>query len=263
MKLLIKDPRVQALMGLFRMNLKDPRTQLSWLLILIFLSATFFYKDIYLLKSLAVGVSFCIFFDFLFLKIRKIELFPPAAAITTGIILSILISPKLPAYELILAAAVAMFFKNFVKGSNRHIFNPAGAGVLASSIIFGHPVSWWAVSFQPLTSIFFLILLSPILISIVRMRRYAIILPFLISYPIFLQIINHKSLIINQLFDPTVIFFSLVMLPEPQTTPNKKEVQIFFGIFVAVATILSSKFSSADPLILALLTGNFLFYKLK
>lgn len=245
------------------MNLKDPRTQLSYLLILIFSSAVFYYKDILLFKNLFIAVLSTVIFDFLFWKLRKIEFFPPAAAITTGAILSLLMSPKLPIYEIILASFLAILSKNFIKGSNRHIFNPAGFGALLSSIIFKYPVSWWAVSFQPLNSIFFLILLSPLLISVVRLKRFMIIIPFFLSYFLFVQIINHQSSIINLITDPTVLFFSLVMLPEPMTTPNEHKRQIFFGILVAILAVFSSKFSPIDPLILALLTGNLLFYRLK
>lgn len=244
------------------MNLRDPRTQMSWLLIFIFSSAVFYQKDIFLFRNLIIATVSAVFFDFLFLKIRKIELFPPAAAITTGVILSILISPTLPVYELILAAALAMFSKNFIKGANRHIFNPAGLGALIPSIIFNHPVSWWAASFQPLSSIFFLILLSPLLISMVRLKRFWIAIPFLFTYSISQFITNHSSFI-TSIFDPTVLFFSLVMLPEPQTTPNKRNMQILFGIFVAFFAVLSSKLTSIDSLILALLTGNLLFYRVK
>ncbi len=245
------------------MNLKDPRTQLSWLLILIFLSATFFYKDISLLKNLVIATSSAVIFDFLFLKLRKVELFPPAAAITSGLIISLLISPTAPFYEIIVASGLAMLAKNFIRFSKGHIFNPAGIGILLSALILNHSVSWWAVSFQQ-TFPFLLILISPILVSIIRMRRHMITIPFIVVYFLLISIINHKSLSISQLLDPTVLFFSLVMLPEPMTTPNKKTLQIIFGFFVALFAIISSKFfASIDPLIFALLAGNLLFYRLK
>ncbi len=244
------------------MNLKDPRTQLSWLLILIFLSASFFYKDISLLKNLVIATFSAVIFDFLFLKLRKIELFPPAAAITTGVIISLLVSPKLPVYEIVIASFLAILSKNFIKGGNRHIFNPAGFGALTSSFIFNHSLSWWSVSFQPLNSIFFLILLFPLLVSMIRLKRFMITIPFILIYSLLISALN-KTQILNAITDPTVLFFSLVMLPEPQTTPNKKHVQILFGIFVVVMAFFSSKISSLDPLIFALLAGNLIFYRLK
>lgn len=244
------------------MNLKDPRTQLSWLLILIFLSATFFYKDISLLKNLVIATSSAVIFDFLFWKIRKIEFFLPTAATTTGLIISLLISPTASIVEIVAASGLAIFSKNYLRGSNRHIFNPAGFGILFSSLIFHHPVSWWAVSFQPLNSIFFLILLSPLLVSMIRLKRFMITIPFLLIYSFLIYILSKTQLLIT-LTDPTILFFSLVMLPEPQTTPNKKRIQMLFGALVSLLAVFSSKFSAVDPLLFALLAGNLLFYRVK
>ncbi len=177
--------------------------------------------------------------------------------------MSILISPKLPFYELLLASLVAIFSKNFIKGANRHVFNPAGIGALTSSFIFGNPVSWWASSFQPLISLYFLLLLCPFLVSMVRLKRFPITIPFLLIYSLLIFLFN-KVNPATGLTDPTVVFFSLVMLPEPQTTPNRPVTQILFGSFVALASIGFSKFAlNVDPLILSLLTGNLLFYRLK
>lgn len=245
-----------------KLLIKDPRIQLSATLLLIFISSFFFYHALDYFKLLATAVGSAIVFDLIFLKLRKIEFFPPTAAITSGLIISIIFSPALPLYELILASFFAMFSKNFIKGANRHIFNPAGFGVLASSIIFQNQVSWWGASFQPLNSIYFLVLLSPLLISLIRLRRFPITVSFLIIYSLLVFLMSKTNSLLS-LTDPTVLFFSLVMLPEPQTTPNKKQIQIFFGVFVAFMAIISSRLTSVDPLIFALLTGNFLFYKLK
>lgn len=235
---------------------RDPRIQISFTLLLIFISAVFFYHRPDYLKLLATAVGSAILFDFIFLKIRKVDLFIPAAALTSGLIISLLISPTLPFYEPVIAAMSAMFFKNFIRFSKGHVFNPAGIGVFTAALLFNHNVSWWAVSFQQ-TVLFYLILLSPALISIIRLRRYKIIIPFLIIYSL-TQVVNHQSSI-----DPTVLFFSIVMLPEPQTTPNKQHIQILFGTFVAFVGVIFSKFLSVDPLILSLMAGNLVFYRLK
>lgn len=246
-----------------KLLIKDPRVQLSATLLLIFISSLFFYQTFNYLKILITAVGSTVVFDLLLLKLRKVEFFPPYAAITTGLIISSIFSPTLPLYQVLISAFLAMFSKNFIrgpfkllliKGANRHVFNPAGFGVLASSLIFSHSVSWWAVSFQPINSIFFLILLSPLLVSMLRLKRFMIAIPFLVIY----FVLNR-----NTLLDPTVLFFSLVMLPEPQTTPNRKNIQLLFGIFVAVFAIISSKVLPTDPLIFALLTGNLIFYRLK
>src|SRR3989338_3053753 len=60
---------------------------------------------------------------------------------------------------------------------------------------------------------------------------------------------------------PTVLFFTLVMLPEPMTTPYIKKYQVIFVVFVSIISFLISSFFAGDPLITALLLGNIIFFK--
>jgi Na+-translocating ferredoxin:NAD+ oxidoreductase RnfD subunit len=217
--------------------------------------------------------------DLLFVRLRGVKPFFPSGSLVTGSIIGLLTSPDLSWYVPIVIGIIAMFSKNFIRFSNRHIFNPAGFGLLVGAIIFGYNISWWAVSFQKFSifnfqfSIPFLILLSPALVSIFRMKRYRIVLSFLIAYALLNQFLNLKSSILNLITDPTILFFSLVMLPEPMTTPNNHKRQVIFGIFVALFSIFSSypisnfKFQisnlSVDPLIFALLLGNLVFLRFR
>ena len=206
--------------------------------------------------------------DLLFLRVRGVKPFFPSGSLVTGSIIGLLTSPDLGWYVPIVIGIIAMFSKNFIRFSNRHIFNPAGFGLLVGAIIFHHNVSWWGVSWQqffpqsgiPLRgTIPFLILLSPALISILRMKRYRITLSFLIAY----ALINIK---LNSFLDPTVLFFSIVMLPEPMTSPNRHNRQILFGIFVAIISIIASfpiSNLSLDPLIFSLLLGNLAFFRFR
>lgn len=215
--------------------------------------------------------------DLLFVRLRGVKPFFPSGSLVTGSIIGLLTSPNLDWYIPIVIGIIAMFSKNFIRFSNRHIFNPAGFGLLIGALIFDHNVSWWAVSWQQFfpqsgislrETIPFLILLSPALVSILRMKRYRITLSFLIAY----ALININ---LNSFLDPTVLFFSIVMLPEPMTSPNRHNRQILFGIFVALISIVaSSPISSAkladqisnlslDPLIFSLLLGNLVFLKFR
>ena len=202
--------------------------------------------------------------DLLFVRLRGVKPFFPSGSLVTGSIIGLLTSPDLGWYVPIVISIIAMFSKNFIRLSNRHIFNPAGFGLLISSLIFHHNVSWWGVSFQQFRIqniefiIYFLILLSPAIVSVLRMKRYRITLSFLITY----ALININ---LNSFLDPTVLFFSIVMLPEPMTSPNRHNRQIFFGIFVVSISVLTSSpiLNSIDPLIFALLLGNLAFFRFR
>ncbi len=259
-----------------------PKIQLALILFLIYLSSFLINPSLKLVSHLFLVVGIVIFFDYLFLRIRKIQPFLLSAAVVTGLIITLLSDPLIPMYQTILICALAVFSKNFIRVGNSHIFNPAGFGLLLGGIIFNFTVSWWGVAYQrlfpiSLTSlILFLMLILPGWVSAVRMKRYRIILPFILLYSILFLILSRQlnfEILTNTLIDPTVLFFALVMLPEPMTTPNKILRQIVFGTFVAFVSLIVSLplFSTqflgfnliSDPLILSLLLGNLIFFKFK
>ncbi|MDO8460839.1 MAG: RnfABCDGE type electron transport complex subunit D [bacterium] len=252
--------------------LYSSKIQISIFLLLIFIS-TFFYTSYSSQFLVFLTVLFgAIVSDLIFAKIRKIEYFFPSAAIVSALIITLLVSPQIELYKAAAISVLAMFFKNFLRVSNRNIFNPAALGLLMGAVIFNEGVTWWGVSWQNFQlstfnfQLFFLILLSPLLISIIRMKRYAITLSFLLTYGVLFSILNTKHIILNTFFDPTVLFFSLVMLPEPMTSPNNHTKQILFGAFVALLSFIISLplFSFVpDVFIVALLVGNMVFFKLR
>jgi len=243
--------------------------------LLLILISTFFYTSgssqlfVFLIVLLSAIVS-----DLIFAKIKKIEYFFPSAAIVSALIITLLVRPEIELYKASEIAILAMFFKNFLRISNRHIFNPAALGLLLGALILKEGVTWWGVSFQQFSPpagglefiIPFFILLSPLLVSMIRMKRYIITLSFLLTYFISISILtSHFSLPIS-ILDPTVLFFSLVMLPEPMTSPNNHTKQIMFGALVALLSFIASLplFSFVpDVFIVALLIGNMVFFKLR
>ncbi len=234
--------------------MKIPKMQIAGFLLLIYLTALWHDFSLSKVSILFLALSSTLISDFIFTKLRHQPSFLLSAALVSGLIIALLTDPNLPLYIPILAGILAMFSKNFLRFSGRHIFNPAGFGLILTSFIFQTGVSWWAVSFQtfPQNLIFFLVLLTPAFVSIKKMRRHLTIFSFLLTYGIIFK---------NSFFDPTILFFALVMLPEPMTTPYIKKYQIMFGGVVAIAAFLISSVSFADPLITALLLGNLIFLK--
>lgn len=253
--------------------LNIPKVQLSLLLVLVYLSALVKYPNTNTAYILLASSAFCILFDLVFAYLRKRRLFIPFAAITSGLIITLLADINSKWYEIALICAVAMASKNFLRISGKHLFNPAGFGLLAGGLLLGLPVSWWGVSFQSLPplrgpAVFslqhlwpFLILISPALVSAYRMRRFVSILSFLVIY-------TTLSVDPTAFLDPTVLFFSLVMLPEPMTSPVDYKRQAIYGVLIAsVAHLLSINGFIAgflpDVLIPSLLLGNLLFFKFR
>lgn len=260
---------------LFRM----PKVQLSILLLFIVLSALKVYPTFRTVNIILISLGFTIFFDLLFIFLRKRKLFIPYAAIVTGLIIGLIIDPEAAWYQIATVSLIAMGTKNFLRISGKHIFNPAAVGLIIGGIIFKQYVSWWGVSFQNIAQfnyqnmVLFLILLLPILVSGFRMRRFYSILTFLIAFTIFSHIGTFTFSItsfLSRLIDPTTIFFAIVMLPEPITSPVNPKRQILFGLTVAlvfqlisypaVNTILKTFVLIPDLFIPALLIGNLIFF---
>lgn len=225
-----------------------PKVQLALILIAIYLSSLKQYPLLSSLNILVVSVGFTIFFDLLFIFLKK-RIFPlPLSALISGLIIGLIINPQAVWYQMAVICALAMAAKNFLRIGEKHIFNPAAVGLFLGGIIFNLPVSWWGASFQnnPFT---FLVLLTPSFVSFYKMKRFGSILSFLILY----NLLSGFKL----LLDPTTIFFALVMLPEPITSPFDLKKQVLYGAIVAVATSILSYFPIfPDVLIPALLLGN-------
>ncbi len=250
-----------------------PKIQI-FLILLLILTTAFIHKPTFQVAlSFIVSILLSVAVDLFLLKVRKINFFLPSAALVTGTIIGLVYGPNLPLYEIAVVVIIAIFSKHFIKIANRHIFNPAAFGLFIGAIIFRQTISWWSVSYQQIQlsniflSVSFLIILLGAYVSGIKMRRFKTIIPFLIVYSVLTYVFSHSF----SFLDPTVLFFSLVMLPEPTTTPSKKIPQILLGICVAIfAFVLSSPFLTAqfpllnilpDPLISALLLSNIAFLK--
>lgn len=261
--------------------LRIPKVQLAVLLVLVLLSALAVYPRLTNLVVVGIAVTSTVLCDVLLTYVGKKVWFPPYAAVVTGLIIGLIIDPHAPWYSIAMIGAIAVASKQFLRTNNGHIFNPAAFGLVLGGIILQQSVSWWGVSFQhlltgdTLTIVSFLILLLPLTISAVRLKRLGSIGSFLLFFAILSYIATSDSTRSLQTFfltliDPTVLFFALVMLPEPRTSPSDLRRQVFYGAVVAiVATILGTPSVGQtlvswgllpDQLLVALLVGNALFF---
>lgn len=245
--------------------LRIPKAQLALILFIIFLSTLSHYPVLPSARLLLISLISSITFDLFFVSLRKQPLFMPYAAVVTGLIIALLAGPAAAWYQVALSSALAMAAKNFLRISGRHIFNPAAIGLFIVGILFRAPVAWWGTSFQSLT-----ILLLPVIVSGFRLRRHYTMLSFIGAYTILpfalTTTITLSSLMIS-LLNPTVVFFTTVMLPEPMTSPSNPRRQVLFGLsaalFIQVLTYSPLHVTLPDLFIPALLLSNLLFFKLK
>lgn len=260
--------------------LNTPKVQLTLFLILIYTTALIRFPTFASLYVLFTTLVFTIFFDLLFTFIRRKTLFIPFAAIVTSLIIALLIDPAASWYQIGLISAIAMGSKNYIRISGRHIFNPAAMGLFLGGIILNLGVAWWGVSFQNISKLsienltFFFILLLPALVSAYRMRRSGSILSFIVLYAVLTSVSDLSLLpksLLSTLLNPATLFFAIVMLPEPMTSPVNLKRQILYGTTVVliilalsyppVINLLSNHNLLPDLFTPALLLANLIFFR--
>lgn len=251
----------------FPQILRMPKVQLALLLFFIALFTLFKYPLLVVTKILFLSIFFTVGFDLLFTFLRKHIFFVPYSGIITGLILGLTMNPHLGWWSIFLISFLAIASKHVIKINNRHIFNPAAFGLVLGNILLGDTVSWWRVS-----SVTFLILLLPLLVSGIRMKRFGSIGAFIFTYSLLLLLLQNVSPR-SILRDSTVLFFAITMLPEPMTSPVALQRQVLYGGFVAsLATLyfylpftrnLLSVNLLPDGLLPFLLLGNLVFFKFR
>ncbi len=239
-----------------RKYFSQPKVQLALCLFIFILSYLLLHPSINIFVYYCLTIGLTIGLDYLFHRIRSIQSFFPSAALVSGLIIGLLNSPNSSMFNMLLVAALAILSKHFLRIKNRHIFNPAAFGLFFGSLLFKTSVSWWGVVSGMLPS-----LLLTGYVSIFRSRKLNIILSFFVVYNFLTFFINKRV----DIFDPVIIFFTLVMLPEPMTVPNQPIRQIIFGTTTAVfALILSNNLANIPDLLTgSLLITNLLFFRFR
>lgn len=247
------------------MNLKtlggDTRLQVGFTLFLVWLLDTWHFRgdahlaqiivyplfSIALISALDVGLTW--------IRYRRIYL--PMAPIVSGFLIGLILAPTEPFYVIAIASVLASFSKQFIAGGIRqHIFNPAAFGIMGVYVLFGTTVSWWGITWSKLP----LIILIPLMIRILwRLHRLFLPIGFLFVYALYFIVSQSPLLALQTLVDPTVLFFALVMLPEPITSPATGYFKYAFGAAVAIVAILIGYFTKLSEIFLpALLVANML-----
>ncbi len=183
----------------------------------------------------------------------------------TALILALIISPTATSANLpflACAAVLATASKYIIAPRRRHIFNPAALAVVMTSLFLNHSASWWVGNLLMLP----IVLVGGILV-VYKMRRFDLVWAFFIA--VLLTVLGFAVFAGTQ-FIPTIrelvvhsplLFFALVMLTEPLTTPPTKALQLWYGALVGLLfvpqTHLGSFYFTPE---IALLVGNVFSY---
>jgi len=184
-------------------------------------------KDPGFLLSTAVAVAGAVATESLlfYIKVRRVRL--SASAVISGLIIGFVLASDQPLWLIVLASALAISSKFFIRFQGRHLFNPAAFGIFVSTLIFGASTQWkgtyaWYVLVPAGAYIVYKIRKLELLAS------YAAVTLLLFGSQAFIQ---HVPL--HNIFGYLSYFFIFIMLIEPKTTPVKPLGKALFGAAVA------------------------------
>jgi len=222
----------------------------------------------FLILSAALIIFLCWIFNFIFAKAFNAPINVESAYIS-GFILTFLISPPSSFSDIfylkiaIFASLFAMTSKYVLSIKKKHIFNPAAFGVFLTSILIGGYASWWVGNIY---------MVIPVILGGLLMAKKVTRIDFVFAFFVASLAVNILPHIQNGtetlldvsksfLFFGPVIFFAIVMLTEPLTTPPAKSMRILYGGLIGLLfyPVLSLGQYFVTPEI-ALLLGNVFSY---
>ncbi|HET9721684.1 MAG TPA: hypothetical protein VFP32_01490 [Candidatus Saccharimonadales bacterium] len=177
------------------------------------------------------------------------------SSLISALILALIMSPavNLHGYAVLAAAGLAgMATKYLLVFHKSHVFNPAAAGAFVAGLLLGQPASWWVGTgfITPLALIGGILILR-------KTKRYMMVATFLAVYGIYLVINSHFSLGVHlvtlEVFSTPLLFFAIVMLTEPLTSPDRENIYLPYAVIVGVLYSATLLHVSPEE---ALLIGN-------
>ena len=190
-----------------------------------------------LLLSAGLITAVCWLVNMIFARVFNV----PANAESTFIsafILALIITPARSDHDLIFmawAAVLAMASKYIVALNAKHLFNPVAISVALTALLINQDATWWVGT----TAMLPFVLVGGLLI-VRKIRRFPMVIAFLLTALIgtagsgllgsgsLLTLLQHVTL------DTPLIFFAVVILTEPLTTPPTDRLQVMYGILVGL-----------------------------
>jgi ferredoxin-NADP reductase/Na+-translocating ferredoxin:NAD+ oxidoreductase RnfD subunit len=198
----------------------------------------------HLLGDLTLFIVFCLVSNYALAKFFNVKPNYESQYITAEI-LTLIVGPLNPLtgwLTIFLISFLAMASKYLLAYGKRHIFNPAGFGVLASALIIGQSASWWIGSRYMLA----FVLIGGLLL-IQKLRYFHLYLSFLFTYfvalilTLFLQGADNSTIWLSvraSAVDSALLFFAAIMLVEPLTAPKGQRLRSIYGVLVALFIVL-------------------------
>ncbi|MCX5687257.1 MAG: RnfABCDGE type electron transport complex subunit D [Candidatus Omnitrophica bacterium] len=232
--------------------LKSIKVQLSIFLILFALYVSFIGKDALFLLSLGIGLIAAIATDSIirYLKTKKIII--TESSVVSGLIIGYVLSSSQVWWIVALASILAIASKHLIRFKARHIFNPAGLGVLIAVFLLSSSTEWKGAY------LWYLIVPSGVYFAF-KIRKHELVGSYFItSFILFGSQAVIQNVQIFNILGYLNYFFIFIMLIEPMTTPMTYYGKIIFGSGVGALVFVLYLLGIKEAEIVALLCFNLL-----
>jgi Na+-translocating ferredoxin:NAD+ oxidoreductase RnfD subunit len=242
---------------------KSPKGLLTLLLVLLAAIAAPGEGGGVVVRTMGAAVIAAGSLDLVILRIRNGAWEYPGGAVLTAMIVAMVMRAQEPWMVPVVASVVAVLSKYLIRTRQANVFNPAALALVLMFYLMPHGQSWWGA--LPEVSPLWLraVLLAGGLYLTSRVNKLPLVLTFLGAYfclftaTAFLGDARHVAEIFRSPDIDAAIYFTLVILTDPPTSPPKYQGQWVFGLITAVASYaVFMAFGVAYFMLAGVLVGN-------
>jgi Na+-translocating ferredoxin:NAD+ oxidoreductase RnfD subunit len=186
----------------------------------------------------------------------------PSAAVLTGLIVAMVLTPYEPWYFAACTSGLAIAGKHIARTRSANIFNPAAGALVATFYLFNTGQSWWG-ALPEITPYALVVLMATGAFIADRVNKIPLVLIFLGTYfglftlTAFLGNPGKVAEIFRAPDLHAVLFFAFFILTDPPTSPLRYPDQLVCGVLVALASFATFEWVGAAYYLLAgVLIGN-------
>jgi Na+-translocating ferredoxin:NAD+ oxidoreductase RnfD subunit len=201
--------------------------------------------------------------DLFILRLRNGHWEYPSGAVLTAMIVAMVVRPQEPWYVTTITAVVAVLSKYLFRTRQANVFNPAAFALVVMSFLLPMGQSWWGAlpDISPLWLRATLLAGGFYIAS--RVNKLPLVLSFLGTYFCLFTAaayLGDPRLVAEIFRSPdvdAVLYFALIILTDPPTSPSRYRGQWKFGIITAVIGFaVFQQFGVAYFLLAGVLAGN-------